>query len=175
MRGIYSITNIVTGTVYFGQTKQMNRRFTKHKSYLNHGTHQNSYLQHSWNKYGKSAFVFKPIEIIEDVTIDLTPIEKKYYDSTTNKYNLADPEDPLKVTSEIRKKRSEKMKGNKYAFGKNLGNKNALLGTGTKGLKMSDETKKKISLAKKGNICSEEAKKNISIAVKQWWKNRKRK
>ena len=51
--GIYSITNVVTGDMYIGQTIQdFEKRWKSHISALNRGNHDNEYLQRSWNKYG---------------------------------------------------------------------------------------------------------------------------
>ena len=50
--GIYCIENIVTGHKYIGQSKNIYRRWKKHINALNMNSHDNSYLQNSWNKYG---------------------------------------------------------------------------------------------------------------------------
>ena len=148
MRGIYEGRNIFTDDAYFGQSVNMGRRIKRHIRALKNNKHDNDFLQRARNKYGKSAFVCSPIEIVEDLTIDLTPIEKKYWNSTTNKYNIADPEKPLFLSPESRKKLS-----------------NSLLGH-----KVSEETKQKISMANKGHKYalglkrSLETKKNMSLA-----------
>lgn len=63
--GIYKITNTVNGKIYIGQSINLNKRIMGHKSVLSKGKHQNSYLQHSFNKYGKDCFTFEIIEICE--------------------------------------------------------------------------------------------------------------
>lgn len=61
---LYTITNLITKTIYIGQTKNVNRRFSDHKNELENNKHFNSFLQHSWNKYGGDNFVFTVIECI---------------------------------------------------------------------------------------------------------------
>ena len=62
--GIYGIFNLINGKVYVGKASNINSRFRSHKSLLNKGVHYNAYLQHSWNKYGKSNFKFDIIEYL---------------------------------------------------------------------------------------------------------------
>ncbi len=60
--GIYIIENIINGKCYVGSSVSITRRWYSHKSELNRGVHENSYLQHSWDKYGASGFVFSVLE-----------------------------------------------------------------------------------------------------------------
>ena len=114
----------MTGTVYYGQSKTIEKRWSRHKRDLKKGIHT-SLLQEDWNKYGDSAFVFALVEIVKDITISLTSIEQRYYDSTTNRYNILRPGDPVVITLESRKKISDALKGrprpdligNKYGLG----------------------------------------------------------
>lgn len=76
--GIYSITNVVTGDMYIGQTIQdFEKRWKSHISALNRGDHDNDYLQRSWNKYGEDAFKFKAIHYCDELDI-LNDLEKYY-------------------------------------------------------------------------------------------------
>ena len=50
--GIYCIENGINHKKYIGQSKNILYRWKKHISALNSNTHDNSYLQSSWNKYG---------------------------------------------------------------------------------------------------------------------------
>ena len=64
------------------------------------------------------------------------------------------------MKQEAKKRQSERMLGNKF-------------GCGRKGIKLSDETKKKMSISHKGDKQSEETKRKISDKMKLNWKNRK--
>lgn len=80
MQGIYAITNILTDTVYYGQAVNIEQRFRQHKYLLNHNKHYNLHLQNSFNKYGLSAFVFAPVQLIENKE-DLVEKEQEYIDN----------------------------------------------------------------------------------------------
>jgi group I intron endonuclease len=62
--GIYQILNVVTGKMYIGSALHIPKRFGDHKRNLRTSRHANTKLQHSWNKYGESAFTFSELEIV---------------------------------------------------------------------------------------------------------------
>jgi len=70
MCGIYKITNLTNGKMYIGQSKNIHKRCTDHKSKLNLNKHINDYLQNSWNKYGEKGFKFEIIELCNAEMID---------------------------------------------------------------------------------------------------------
>jgi group I intron endonuclease len=113
--GIYSITNVVTGEMYIGQTIQdFKKRWKSHISALNRGNHDNEYLQRSWNKYGEDAFKFKAIHYCDELDI-LNDLEKYYikkYDTYNNGFNMTEGGDYFlnEIPEEIRKKRLENLK-----------------------------------------------------------------
>jgi group I intron endonuclease len=61
MMGIYQILNTENGKRYIGSSVQISARFSAHKRELREGTHGNSYLQRSFDKYGVKSFEFKQI------------------------------------------------------------------------------------------------------------------
>lgn len=61
MIGIYKITKISNGKSYIGQSNDIQRRFSEHK------THNISAIDYAIQKYGKDAFKF---EVIEECAID---------------------------------------------------------------------------------------------------------
>jgi len=63
--GIYIIQNMDNGKVYVGSTVNLRKRWIKHKFHLNRGDHHSLHLQRAWDKYGESAFVFKPLAVLE--------------------------------------------------------------------------------------------------------------
>lgn len=113
--GIYSITNVVTGDMYIGQTIQdFEKRWKSHIRALNRGNHDNEYLQRSWNKYGEDAFKFKAIHYCDELDI-LNDLEKYYikkYDTYNNGFNMTEGGDYFlnEIPEEIRKKRLENLK-----------------------------------------------------------------
>lgn len=55
---VYQILNKITQKVYIGSTKNYRKRKQQHLSHLRCGSHVNSHLQNSFNKYTESAFEF---------------------------------------------------------------------------------------------------------------------
>lgn len=68
--GIYCIENKINHKKYIGQSVDINDRWRKHISELNHNTHDNSYLQNAWNKYGRDIFEFNVIEYCKISELD---------------------------------------------------------------------------------------------------------
>lgn len=60
--GIYKITCTVNGKIYIGSSIDIARRFREHRSKLKNKTHNNKYLQRSWDKHGKENFSLSIIE-----------------------------------------------------------------------------------------------------------------
>ncbi len=143
MRGIYEGRNSFTNDVYYGQSKNIQGRIKRHIHDLKNNKHKNEHLQFAWNKYGASAFIWSTVEIVEDLSINLTSIEQRYYDSTLHRYNEARPGDPTFWTAAMRKKISIARKG-KYP---------------------SMETKLKMSVSRTGKMRSSETRKKQSIAL----------
>lgn len=85
MIGIYKITNKINGKSYYGSAKDIKRRWTRHKSQLNHNRHENRILQRAWNKYGNINFSFEIVELCE--MENLLEYEQKYLDLNPE-YNI---------------------------------------------------------------------------------------
>ena len=78
--GVYKITNIENGLVYYGQAKKLQKRAIQHETALIAGAwgkvskkgrqikHYNEHLQADWNKYGSDAFEFEVIAVYPDET-----------------------------------------------------------------------------------------------------------
>lgn len=89
--GIYSITNILNGKRYIGQTYNFKDRWMRHRSYLKHNSEHNAHLQNAWNKYGASNFKFEIIEVCPFSDLDEREIYWiNYHDSKNTGYNFAD-------------------------------------------------------------------------------------
>lgn len=61
--GIYRIVCTSTGKIYIGSSVHLHERQREHWNNLKRGMHPNQLLQHAWNKYGESAFIFEVIEL----------------------------------------------------------------------------------------------------------------
>lgn len=90
-KGIYCIRNLLNNKRYVGQTAEnFQRRYLHHRWKLNNNSHDNEYLQKSWNKNGSKNFVFEIIEIIDDIS-KLDEMEIKYitlYKEKKLSYNM---------------------------------------------------------------------------------------
>lgn len=61
--GVYKIVNTVNNKIYIGSTSSsFSKRKYMHFWKLSNNTHENSYLQRAYNKYGKENFKFEIIE-----------------------------------------------------------------------------------------------------------------
>lgn len=157
---IYLITNLVNGKQYVGQTIDIQRREGDHRR-SNGGC---SHLHSAIRKYGWSNFAFDVIFEHDDedfVVNTMEPLFIEWYDTKENGYNLTDggggtsgyKHPPRKLTESHRSSISE----------------------GLKGHKVSEETKKLLSSALKGNRNfeghphTEETKKLLSEQKAKTW------
>lgn len=160
--GIYCIENKVNGKKYIGQSAELNERKRSHFSMLKNGNHYNRHLQNAYNKYGKKNFEFKVILYAEPN--ELTKYEQGFIDKHKPEelYNicLECVNSPLgvKASDETRRKLSIVHTGKP---------------SGMKDKHHSEETKKKLSIARAGKRHNEEAKRKISIAMTGKPSNRK--
>jgi len=85
--GIY-LLKFLNGSVYVGQSKDINRRFTTHCNKLAKGTHVNTKMLSVYARYGKPTLEI----ILECAAQDLNAAEKEavtIYDSINNGLNIA--------------------------------------------------------------------------------------
>lgn len=61
--GIYEIYCRETDRSYFGESKNVLYRLGRHFNDLQAQQHETLELQQDWQKYGRSAFVFRPLDI----------------------------------------------------------------------------------------------------------------
>lgn len=81
--GIYCIENKITNKKYIGKSVNIIKRWEDHKRLLNRNRHENTYLQHAWNKYGSENFDFYILEECDNSLLNNK--EKMYickYDTT---------------------------------------------------------------------------------------------
>lgn len=138
--GIYGILNVLTGKIYIGKTKQrFQKRYWHHCWKLKKGNHDNPYLQNSYNTHKDYCFVFLVIEEVENPDV-LNELEIKYiklFRQSNRSYNILDGGDGANGRSWSEEE--------KRAIGER--NRVSMLGR-----KHSDETKEKMSKARKGII-----------------------
>lgn len=77
--GIYSITNVITGKMYIGQSRQLRGRWISHLHELQAGVGSPK-LQKDWHIFGAGAFRFEVVEVVTDGAI-LSAREQHYLDT----------------------------------------------------------------------------------------------
>jgi group I intron endonuclease len=165
--GIYLIRNNANGKLYIGSSKDMNARWRNHKSELNRKKHTNSYLQHSWDKYGESSFSFEYLEECIATREILIEREQYYLDSLRPEYNLAKKaENCLGVKHSIstRQKMSEAAK--RRQRNPCSEETKAAISQANRGQKRTDEQKERIAKSLRGRSISDDHKSKISTTLK---------
>lgn len=85
MVGIYEIKNKLTGKVYIGSSKQIEKRWEQHVQALEKGSHHSVLLQRAWTKYGKDCFEFT---IKEECTKEQLLEREQHYLDQQPQYNI---------------------------------------------------------------------------------------
>ena len=169
--GIYQIQNIHNGKIYIGRSSDVYNRWTTHKNSLNKGSHENSYLQNAWNKYGPDNFSFSVLEKSQNLK-NLPSLEYIWISSTNCLdrqfgYNIEEinPDTYCKETSkETRYKISVSGRGRKHSDATKKKMSNALMGnTRWLGKHHTDDTKKKMSNLQKGKTINDHQRRLLSM------------
>ena len=163
--GVYQIRNLINNKVYVGSAVDINRRKREHYTQLSKGKHCNQKLQNAYNKYGVENFSFEIVESVKDLQ-QLISQEQYYIDkfnAVNEGYNICPiAGNTLGVypSNESRQKMSEAHKGVGKGIPKSEEHKkkisksvsNSIKGENNKyyGKHLSEEHKRKISLANKG-------------------------
>jgi len=180
--GVYKITHIASGKSYIGISKDVHRRWTQHKSWVNTGARRSA-IYSAMQKYGIDAFSW---QIIEECSKDDLEMREQHwiavFDTFRNGYNLtAGGEYNKEVSEESRKRMSDSHKGKKqpqeliekrvkrgsehFAYGKQRDEATRQkISQSLTGKKHSEETKAKRSKALVGRKMSKEAVEKSKIA-----------
>lgn len=140
--GIYKITS-PSNCIYIGQSLNIMSRW---RGYKNHGASKQFRLNNSFKKYGYENHTF---EILEECSKELLNEQEKYWIKFYNTFdtkhgmNLQEGGSTGKVSEETKRKISNSLLGNQY----------------TKGHKLSEEHRKKLSEKRRGKPLSEKARK----------------
>ena len=142
--GVYQIKNNLNNRIYVGSSINLYGRFMKHISMLKRNKHVNKYLQNDWNKCGEENFHINILEFCNKQNVSEKEQEylDRLYDEQNMCYNIKS-----KVKGSCGWKHSEESK-NKMSEKK-------------KGIKLSQETCKKMSLSRIGKKCHSEERKNL--------------
>jgi group I intron endonuclease len=165
--GIYKIQSICKPErIYIGSASNMLKRWWRHNNDLKYNKHCNPILQNHYNKYGKSDLEFSII--VGCSKVNLVSYEQFYIDALNPYFNI------LKIAGNVigrvcsektRKLMSLKHKGKKLSDEHKIN-----LSKARKGINLNppvtNETRHKMSLARKGHLTSLEARRKISIANK---------
>lgn len=159
--GIYTITNLVNGKKYVGQSNNIPLRFTRHRHQLRKGTHYNRGLQAAWNKYGEKKFEFAVVcyVISNDPIAVLNYLEKKFIADLRSfgisGYNFTTGGDRWQVSEATRKRLSDANRGKKKS-------------------PVTTETREKLRLSNLGKTRSPETRAKMSasrLGVTPWNKS----
>ena len=184
--GIYKITNIVNNMFYLGKSVNIVIRINRHKNRLTKNSHDNSYLQHAYNKYGKDNFVFTILlecdkELLNQYEQDLIFLSECFKE--TIGYNLTLGGDGGEIPNDVTRAKMSATRKGKVASPET----NKKCSESLKGIPWSQarrdaqtvEVSEKLSNARKGNTNmlgkhhSEETKKRIAEMSKITSKGRK--
>lgn len=142
-----------SNVAYIGQSKNIYRRWTQHKTKLAKKEHANPYMQNLYNKYGKEMFVFCVLENREE---SLNELEAHYL-------GLLDKEHIMNIGG-LYPVISSPLKGKRLP----IEHYKSVLEANKKriGTKLSEETKQKISEGNTGKKHTDTVKQTISIKNK---------
>lgn len=151
--GIYAIVNVNSDNIaYIGSTSRFFRqRWNEHRRGLRLGKHPNAHLQSAWDKHGEDSFAF----IVLEITADLLSREQALLDcwkETNAVYNMGDDVGRPRVREGWHHTEASKRRMSIAHTGKVLSKQHRrALGLSRLGHGTSDETRRKIGSANKGN------------------------
>ena len=189
MIGVYAIVNTASQKVYVGSSKNVNKRFLCHASFLRNGKHHCAHLQSSFDLNGPKAFQFRILaecstreeaQALEQAMLDIwhgdfynaskradhlhrldRPLDEatKQKISVKNSGAFRSPEQRKLISESLKKRYQDGMQSPQLGRTHSdeakvkIRQKRASQVPPRLGVAVSDETRLKQSLAKKGNRC----------------------
>lgn len=152
MTAIYKISNTINDKFYIGSAVSYTNRVRVHKCHLLKNTHSNPILQSHVNKYGFESLIFSTIENCDRV--NMIEREQYYIDTLNPSINInriaQSPKGLKRTPEQIQRMIDGRMKKSGYPKGRTL----------------SEEARKKISIAHKGKVISEQQKERQRLLMK---------
>jgi len=166
--GVYAIINVVNGKRYIGSAaKSFAKRWWCHLAQLRGGYHHSRHLQRAWDKHGEQSFRFEVVE--RCLAGDCLAVEQRWLDKLRpfdrgRGYNIsptAGSSIGVKFTDEVKAKLSKwhKSKTLSEEHRRNIGN-------AVRGNKHSEEAKRKISEGHKGKVIPQEMRDRIAAKLR---------
>jgi len=153
--GIYSIINSYDGKMYIGSSSNIPKRYYRHLNSLRNCDHENRVLQRAFNKYGEKNFILAVIDICAEK--DLLKIEQEWLNNCDRSmcYNINYDSNKPPSWKGKRHKKETKLKmslaGKKRKHSPEAKEKIKEAWKIRRKLIVSDNTRKKLSLATKGS------------------------
>lgn len=165
--GIYVIVNSITGHRYVGSAVRLQKRRREHFGALRRGDHASLVLQRAYDKHGVDALVFRLLLLCDPR--DLLMYEQRAIDVFRPEYNIckvAGSRLGAKYTDEARARLSETRRGAPRSLAQ-LAHLQALASAarGKPGKRLSDETIKKIRVARSQQVITPEHRAAIGAAA----------
>lgn len=165
MKGIYKLTNNITGDFYIGQSANLERRKKEHFSRKSHKDIKHQ-MYADIKHYGKEAFSFEVVSVIDDA-IERLNMERELIESLNPPYNIRhtskshlsdEMKKHLSICGKLQWSRMTDEQKNKIVSEQLTGPK--------KGHIVSEETRKKLRNANLGKTLSKAVREKISISNK---------
>lgn len=139
MIGIYQFRNTVNKKAYIGSSVEVTKRKENHIHSLRKGKHHNIHFQRAWDKYGEDSFEYKVLEYLDSETSTDKLLEREqYWLDKTKCYETEHGYNILRIAGSN--------KGHKWSL--QAKENFSKIRKGLK-LKISDETRRKLSFAKR--------------------------